>query len=89
MKKELYKRHTKKAQGSQNWCAYVLKDKDAMNSLTNDTPPSEWEDNLNCEVSLTIDDLGKIEDLLVKYHVRSLDKLESILKANAAKGKQK
>ena len=73
------KRLTRKIKGANNYCGYELKNatyKELFDLKSN----SQIEDEVNCDLTIAIDKLGKLEDLMEKYEISSIEALEEIIK---------
>lgn len=68
-------RYTKKVNNS--YCEYLPKDPDFLDLIGADR--KNLEDTYDCELSCLVDKLGRLEDLMKKYHIDSLDELEERL----------
>ena len=69
------KRYTKKI--INDYCAYLPKDPDFLDLVGADR--KNLEETYDCELSLLVDKLGELEDLMKKYNIDSVDELDKLL----------
>lgn len=69
------KRYTKKIKN--DYCEYLPKDPDFLDLIGADR--KNLEDTYDCELSLLVDKLGQLEDLMKKYNLDSVEELDKLL----------
>ena len=69
------KRYTKKIKN--DYCEYLPKDPYFLDLIGADK--KDLECTYDCELSLLVDKLGKLEDLMEKHNIDSVDKLDKLL----------
>lgn len=69
------KRYTKKVKNS--YCEYLPKNPYFLDLIGADR--KNLEDTYDCELSLLVDKLGQLEDLMKKYNINSVEELDKLL----------
>lgn len=73
------RRYTKKIKNANNYCEYDLK-YSPYTEIFDLTSNVQIEDYVNADLTLAIDKLGKLEDIMEKYEIESLEELEELIK---------
>lgn len=71
-------RMTRNIHEKQDYCEFEIKDC-KYQDIYGFESYQELEDNVDCDLTLAIDKLGELEDIMSKYRIRSVKKLDLIL----------